>query len=376
MSAFLNTSTVGGSGVRLIANGEWIANNAAVIFDSLSTVESLGQSSSVVLDLTALELMDSSGAWLMHRLQRRLEQNGHTVDIVGLNDQWRALYERVGMLDAVDGTTHNPYARRESYLERLGRRTIGCAENVAAFMAFLGEWFVSLWRAIINPRRFRLKSIVYHLEHVGFDALPIVGLIAFLIGIVLAYQGTLQLKMFGAEIYMIDLIAVSVLRELGILLTAIVVAGRTASAYTAELGSMKVNEEVDAIRTLGLDPIELLVRPRVIALFLAMPILTLFADFAGLLGGGVMAWLVLDIQPVLYLERLREAVDIESFWVGMIKAPVFGLVVALVGCFEGMQVSGSADSVGKHTTRSVVESIFLVIVLDALFSILFGILGY
>jgi len=376
VSSYLTHNKLDDSGFRFTATGDWVVTNAASIFDEMASVEGRAGGDRIIVDTRSISSIDSSGAWLVHRLKTRLENNGHQVQVVGLDEQWQALYDRVGALESSDSSPDEDLARRESYVERLGRRTIGCLQIITDFVAFLGEWSVSLGRAILNPRRFRLKSIVFHLEHVGFDALPIVGLIAFLIGVVLAYQGTLQLRMFGAEIYTIDLIAISVLRELGILLTAIVVAGRTASAYAAELGSMKVNEEVDAIRTLGLDPVELLVRPRVIALLLAMPILTLFANFCGLLGGGVMAWIVLDIDPVLYLSRLQDAVTIDSFWVGMIKAPVFGLVIALVGCFEGMQVSGSADSVGKHTTRSVVEAIFLVIVMDAMFSILFGFIGY
>ena len=227
----------------------------------------------------------------------------------------------------------------------------------------------------MRPSRIRLTPFPAHLELVGLNALPIVGLISFLIGVVLAYQGAVQLQRFGAEVFVVDLIGVSVLREIGILLTAIVVAGRSGSAFAAAIGSVKLYQEVDAMRTLGLDPMETLVLPRVLALVVAMPLLCFFSDLMGLLGGGVMAWAVLGIGPGLYIERLHDAVGLWAFWVGMIKAPVFGFVIAMVGCMEGLRVEGSADSVGRQTTRAVVASIFLVIVLDAVFSIFFSIVG-
>jgi phospholipid/cholesterol/gamma-HCH transport system permease protein len=221
----------------------------------------------------------------------------------------------------------------------------------------------------------RLTPLVFHMEKVGLNALPIVGLISFLIGVVLAYQGATQLQKFGAEVFVVDLIGVSVLREIGILLTAIVVAGRSGSAFTAQIGSMKVNEEVDAMRTLGLDPIQVLVIPRTLALVLMLPLLAFFSDIMGLLGGGLMAWSVLDVSPGQFIERLNGSIGMWTFWVGIIKAPVFGLLIALVGCYEGLQVANSAESVGSRTTRSVVESIFLVMIVDAVFSIFFAYIG-
>jgi phospholipid/cholesterol/gamma-HCH transport system permease protein len=217
--------------------------------------------------------------------------------------------------------------------------------------------------------------MVFHVEEVGLNALPIVGLVSFLIGVVLAYQGAVQLRQLGAEIFVVDLIAVAVLRELGVLLTAIMIAGRSGSAFTAQLGTMKVNEEVDALRSLGLDPLEVLVLPRCIALVISLPLLTFFADLMGLLGGGLMAWIELDIGPAVFLERLRDAVSPSSFWVGIVKAPVFAVIIAVIGCYEGLQVRGSAEAVGRHTTRAVVESVFVVIVADALFSVFFDLIG-
>jgi phospholipid/cholesterol/gamma-HCH transport system permease protein len=217
--------------------------------------------------------------------------------------------------------------------------------------------------------------MVYHMQKTGLDALPIVGLLSFLIGVVMAYQGADQLQRFGAEIFTVNLVGIAVLRELGILLTAIIVAGRSGSAFTAQIGTMKVNEEVDALRTIGLDPMEVLVLPRILALVLVLPLLTFYADIMGLMGGALMAALTLDITVVQFIERLRVAVTVDTFFVGLVKAPVFAFIIAMVGCFEGLQVTSSAESVGTRTTRSVVEAIFLVIVLDALFSIFFSYIG-
>ena len=225
------------------------------------------------------------------------------------------------------------------------------------------------------PWRIRWTALVNHMEQAGLNAVPIVGLISFLVGAVLAYQGADQLRRFGAEIFVVNLIGISVLREIAILLTAIIVAGRSGSAFTAAIGSMKVREEIDAMRILGLDPMEILVLPRVLALVVTLPLLAFFADIMGLLGGAFMAWAALGIGPGQFLERLGDAIPMWSFWVGLIKAPVFAFLIAMVGCYEGFQVEGSAESVGRLTTQAVVEAIFLVIVADAVFSILFAYLG-
>jgi phospholipid/cholesterol/gamma-HCH transport system permease protein len=262
-------------------------------------------------------------------------------------------------------------------IEHVGAASTEMGRELIAQIAFLGVILSALGRVVRRPSRLRLTPLIYHMEKVGFDALPIVGLISFLIGVVLAYQGKTQLQRFGAEIFVVDMIAVTVLREIGILLTAIVVAGRSGSAFTAEIGSMIVHEEVDAMRTLGLDPIELLVLPRVLALVLTLPMLAFFADIMGLLGGMLMGWVALDppISPGLFLERLSGAVSLWTFWVGIIKAPVFAFLIAMVGCLEGLRAERSAESVGRQTTRSVVTSIFLVIVVDAVFSIFFATIG-
>jgi phospholipid/cholesterol/gamma-HCH transport system permease protein len=228
---------------------------------------------------------------------------------------------------------------------------------------------------VVRPSRLRLTSLTHHLEQTCVNALPIVGLISFLIGIVMAYQGADQLRRFGAEIFTIDLLAISALREIGILLTAVVVAGRSGSAFTAEIGMMKVNQEIDALRTLGLDPLEVLVLPRLLALMIALPLLAFFADIMALFGGGLVCVFVLDIAPDQYLDRLSAAIWPRTFWVGIVKAPVFAFLIAMVACYEGLTVAGSAESVGRKTTLSVVVAIFLVIVFDAIFSVVFSALG-
>ncbi len=260
-------------------------------------------------------------------------------------------------------------------LTDIGEKAIVTLTEAGALLAFLGLTVVAILSALIKPWRLRFTPLFHHMERVGFNAVPIVALISFLIGVVLAYQGATQLQKFGADIFVVDLIAISVLREIGILLTAIVLAGRSGSAYTAEIGSMVVNEEVDAMRSLGLDPIEVLVVPRILALVIMLPALAFIADVMGLIGGFIICWTVLGISPDLFLEQLNSATNFWTFGVGMLKSPFFAFIIAYVGCFEGLRVSRNAASVGARTTRSVVTSIFLIIVADAVFSILFAIIG-
>jgi phospholipid/cholesterol/gamma-HCH transport system permease protein len=235
---------------------------------------------------------------------------------------------------------------------------------------------IAIGRLLRRPSRIRFVSLVSNIEQHGLNAMPIIGILLFLVGIVVAYQGVGQLRRFGAEILTVDLVGISVLREMGVLITSIVVAGRSGSAFTAQIGTMQVNEEVDAIRTLGLDPLEVLVLPRMLALMIALPLLTFFANMMAILGGAFMASQNIDITFAQFLSLLNQAVTLTHFWVGMVKAPVFAFLIAMVGCFEGMRVRGSAESVGRLTTQAVVESLFLVIVFDAGFSVLFTYLGY
>ena len=257
-------------------------------------------------------------------------------------------------------------------VERVGAAVITQLYEARDLVNFFGLVTVTAVRVILHPGRVRFTSVAAHIEQVGFNALPIVGLLSFLIGVVLAYQGADQLRAFGAEIYTINLLGISVLREIGVLMTAILVAGRSGSAFTAEIGTMKVNEEVDAMQTLGLDVTEVLVLPRLFAVVLALPLLVFFADMAALAGGALMSTTALDFSLPQFVTQLRGAIHLSTYWVGLVKAPVFALLIGLVGCYEGLKVEGGAESVGRMTTKSVVVSIFLVIVADAAFSILFS----
>jgi phospholipid/cholesterol/gamma-HCH transport system permease protein len=327
------------------------------------------------LDLGGLAALDTAGAWLVHQTLRRFREAGLETAIDGADAAAASLIETAARYD----TPHPPPPARENPLTaillRLGRSTIEVGREARDLLNFLGLTVIVLLRSLLRPGRIRGTALVSQMEQTGLNALPIVGLISFLIGVVLAYQGADQLARFGAQIFTVNLVGVGVLREMAILLTAIIVAGRSGSAFTAQIGTMKVNEEIDAMRTIGLDPMEVLVMPRVIGLILVLPLLAFYADIMGLLGGAVMATLTLDISFVRFARQLSEAVSLWSFWIGIIKAPVFAFVIALVGCYEGLMVTRSAESVGRQTTRSVVEAIFLVIVLDALFSILFSVLG-
>jgi phospholipid/cholesterol/gamma-HCH transport system permease protein len=360
------------------AGGPWILRNLVRLdADCEALLEALprGAAGSAELVLDRLGGLDTAGAWRLHQLELGLIDRGYEVTWSGLDDARGLLVaevRRVHAERAVDAPTANPWLRM---IADLGEGTIQALDEGRHLLAFYGACLVTLGRVLRDPRRLRMTSLMHHLEHTCVRALPIVGLISFLIGIVLAYQGAEQLRWFGAEIYTINLLGVSVLREIGILLTAIVVAGRSGSAFTAQIGTMKINQEVDALRTMGLDPIEILVLPRIIALVIALPLLAFFADLMGLAGGGVMVVLALGIPPPQFLNQLDWAITPAMFVVGMVKAPVFAFLIAMVGCYQGLRVSGSAESVGALTTRSVVVGIFLVIVTDALFSIVFSILG-
>lgn len=259
-------------------------------------------------------------------------------------------------------------------LENIGHHSMASVEQALALLSFIGQNAFALARSLAQPRRIRWRAILFNIRRSGFDALPIVGLLSFLLGIVVAYQGADQLKQYGANIFVADLVGLSMLREFAPLITAIIIAGRSGSAYAAQIGTMAVTEEIDAMRTLGIAPLEMLVLPKVIALIIALPLLTVFADGMGVLGGMLMARAQLGVGFGDFLERMSKAVSIASYLVGVGKAPVFAAIIAVVGCFEGFRTRGGADSVGRQTTRSVVESIFLVIVADALFSIAFSVL--
>jgi phospholipid/cholesterol/gamma-HCH transport system permease protein len=295
--------------------------------------------------------------------------------LVGASEAQGQLVETVRRNLPVEAPSATPEPTLADRIEALGRGTIEAGKVALALTGFLGQVIAALAATVVRPRRLRLTSVVHHMQEVGWKAVPIVALMAFLIGVVLAFQGAAQLRQFGAEVFVVDLIAISVLRELGILLTAIIVAGRSGSAFTAAIGSMKMREEIDAMRTLGLDPVVVLVVPRVLALILMLPVLGLIADISGLVGGAIMSWIELGVSPAVFQTRLVANTDVWHFAVGMIKAPFFALIIGIIGCYEGMMVEGDAESLGRLTSLSVVLSIFMVIVADAMFSIFFAVVG-
>jgi phospholipid/cholesterol/gamma-HCH transport system permease protein len=360
----------------LTAAGRWDIASAQTLETQIQRRWPDRAAVSICLDLSGLTALDTAGALLIDRLLRRLREQGHQVALVGARNDLCELLRDVQRATQGLGRTAPPdRGARFPFLDHIGRVTVGLGRDVLSMLNFLGLVTVTFLRLLGAPRRFRWKPFAFHLEQVGLNALPIVGLLSFLIGIVLAYQGADQLRRFGAEIYVVNLLGIGVLREIGILMTSIIVAGRSGSAFTAQIGTMTVNQEVDAMRTLGLDPMELLVLPRMLALLVALPLVAFFANIVALMGGAVMAYAYLDINFIQFTRQLQIAVSATTLFVGLIKAPVFAVVIALVGCYEGLRVTGSAESVGLLTTRSVVVSIFLVIVLDAIFSILFSYLG-
>jgi len=329
----------------------------------------------VVIDAAGITALDSAGAWVLRRTSDGFSGRGIAVRLDGLQARYAALVEKafVPEPEAPDGeTVPNPLIQITA---RAGEAMFDMAHVARELFGFFGLTIVALLSLLTGRTKLRFVALVSQLEYVGLNAVGIVALLCFLVGVVLAYMGSLQLERFGASILTVNLVGVSVLREIGVLLTAIIVAGRSGSAFTAQIGTMKVNQEVDALETLGLSPVDVLVIPRLIALFIALPVLVFIGNIAGLAGGAMIAVLTLDLSIQQFLTQLKGAVDLWDFWTGMMKAPVFAYVIAVVGCHQGLQVSGSAESVGFRTTKSVVESIFIVIVLDALFAVFFAEVG-
>ncbi len=324
-----------------------------------------------LLDGSGLTALDTAGAWLLHRVRARLRQTGATVEVQGLRAEHAAL---LALIDAQPDAAPCATPRRAP-LERIGQASVSGVHQLLSFLAFAGESAVVLLNSVKHPHRIRVREMLRNIELAGFDALPITGLLSFLMGVVIAYQGATQLARYGANIFIADLVGLSMLRELSPLLTAIVVAGRSGSAYTAQIGTMKVTEEIDALRTIGIAPMDLLVLPKILALVIVLPLLTVYTDIVGVLGGMVIAQTHLAVNFSDFLERLSDAITLSDFLVGIGKAPVFAALIALVGCYQGFCVGGSADSVGRQTTVSVVQAIFLVIVTDAAFSVVFNWLG-
>ena len=325
------------------------------------------------IDLAQVTDMDTVGAWLVYKLRR---DAGGMPEIVGASRRMLQLIERVAAHDrpVQIRPTHVPPIQR--ILGEIGEATIVAIQTFGGFLAFFGQTLLATLASALNWRRFRINSIVRQFEVVGVKALGIIGLMSFLVGIVIAQQSAVQLRQFGAEVFVVNLVGRITLRELGVLMTAIMVAGRSGSAFAAQIGSMKLAEEIDAMRTIGLSPFEVLVVPRTIAATLMMPLLGFYASILSIIGGGILCWISLDIPPATFIQRLREVVPITDLWVGLLKAPVFGAIIGVTGCFQGMLVQGNVEEVGLRTTSAVVQGIFLVIVLDAFFAVFFTAVGW
>ena len=342
--------------------------NLSTLKEAQGAMKALGQKPKI-LSLQKLELLDTTGALLL----KEWEQSG--ISLHHIRDDHHAILQLIpeSVLSPLPEPKKIPSWKQPILL--VGQKSRALSKSVSEMIAFFGQVMVPFARLLVRPGKLPFGSVVYHLEHIGIRAIPIVGLIAFLISIVLAYQSVAQLRVYGGEQFTVNLVAISVLREMGVLLTAIMVAGRSGSAFTAEIGVMKAREEVDALRVIGISPLQVLVIPRLLALIIAMPLLTMIANIMGLIGGGVMAVTVINMSLPQYLDRLHMVAKWNDLLVGLIKAPVFALFIGLVGCLHGMKVSGSAESVGRETTASVVKAIFLVLVLDAIFSVVFQRVG-
>jgi phospholipid/cholesterol/gamma-HCH transport system permease protein len=359
----------------LTATGEWLVATAEELDRRLRTLQ-IPAGKRVTIDLAGIDRIDTAGAWLLLRTEHELSTRGNPVEMRNLRPSFAPLFDQVRTGGMLAPAPHPRPAHHSlaGFVARIGEISVGLLDRGYLILGFVGLVAETTLRMLRHPGRLRLTAMVAQMEQTGVNALAIVGMLSFLVGVVIAYQGADQLRRFGAEIYTVDLLGVGILRELGVLMTAIIIAGRSGSAFTAQIGTMRVNEEIDALRTLGLDPVEVLVIPRLFGLVLTLPMLTLYANLMGLLGGCLMAWGVLGITIPQFLRELQSALTIRTFWIGVSKAPFFAAIIATIGCYEGFQVSRSAESVGRQTTLSVVESIFLVIVTDAVFSVLFSML--
>ena len=356
----------------LVLSGPWTARGCATVAPQLDLLQVSGAGPATI-DASAIAALDTAGAWLLHKLLLRLRGEGVLITVHGLQPRFARLLQAVEAHVAAQIGKPAPAAPRAlALLERVGRAALGAREEAVGLLGFLGESALALLTSVRHPARLRWRPLLYNIRTAGFDALPIVGLLSFLLGIVVAYQGADQLRRYGANIFVADLVGLSMLREFAPLITAIIIAGRSGSAYAAQIGTMAVTEEIDAMRTIGIAPMELLVLPKIIALVIAMPLLTVFADVLGVFGGMLMARAQLGVTFPEFLDRFAKAVSITAYLVGIGKAPVFAAIIAVVGCYQGFRTRGGADQVGRQTTRSVVQSIFLVIVADALFSVAFS----
>lgn len=357
--------------MHLILSGHWLTRYLKDVESQLDISSlNLSQNQPIHLEFGPTFSADTAGCWIVARFLRQLKTHHITFTTENSPHYVDELIDKDLTI-----TPEPPQSGWIHFLAQLGKGTTEIAQEGKLLIGFLGEVLVTLSQSMRSVQCLRWTSIVYHLQVVGFQALPIIGMISFLIGAVLAYQGIIQLNKFGASIYTIDFLSIALLREISVLLTSVVIAGRSGSSFTAEIGTMSLNQEIDAIRMLGLNPIIVLVVPRVLALLIALPILVMFSILTGALGGMVLTSLLIDVNAMQFWQSLQKAVNVSTFWVGMSKAPLFAIIISIVGCFRGFQVRGSAESIGLMTTKSVVEAIFLVIICDGLMSIVYTAMG-
>lgn len=360
----------------LVISGVWTARNLNAIKSQLAQLQALvvPNQSEIILDGAKLEKIDSAGFWILQSELDKIRQQGKTIQFLNFPLQYQKLVDVVAIEKNSDSVAPVSEELEPTLLARLGKVSYLAVQSVLVLLSFIGEVAQSLVHVMWIPKRWRLRMILRQIQIAGLNALPIIGVTSFLLGIVIAYQGADQLKHYGANIFVVDLLGYSMLREFSPLITAIIVAGRSGSAYAAQIGSMVVNEEIDAMQTIGIAPIEHLVLPKIIGLFVALPLVTVFSDIAGMMGGMVMARSQLAVDFPEFLVRFGHEVQLASFLIGVGKAVVFALVIATIGCFQGFQTKANADSVGQQTTRSVVQSIFIIIIFDALFSVVLSLI--
>ena len=323
------------------------------------------------IDLSGVTAIDTVGAWVVWRLA-----DAHGAEITGAGNQAQRLIDAVGAPGEQAPITPKRHGAFIRVPASVGDLVVGLGRGTIQIIGFMGAMLVSFWDIVKRPSHFRMTALVRQMELIGVNSLAIVGMMSFLVGIVIAQQGSVELQQFGAQIYTVNLTGRLSMRELGILMTAIMVAGRSGSAFAAQIGTMKLTEEIDAMRTIGVSPMQALVLPRVLASVLMMPLLGFFAALMAIIGGAVISSFTLDIPFISFLERIRDVVPLTDLWVGLVKAPVFGMIIAVTGCYQGMQVSGNSEEVGLRTTMAVVQAIFMVIVLDAFFAVFFTKVGW
>lgn len=361
---------------RAVVSGTWVAAQARLLEKLVNDLaQSTKGAQELLIDLSGIERLDTVGAWLLDRTRLQAEEDGGKARFYNARPEHQLLLKEVSYHD-LDGPVPPRHFFVIDFLVSVGKSVVEFGKDLGRGVSFLGEVVAGLVRILLRPWTFRFPAFVNQLEQTTLRSVPIIALISFLVGCIVAQQGIFQLQRFGAATFVVDLVGILILRELGVLLTSIMIAGRSGSAFTAEIGSMKMREEIDALRVMGLDPVEVLIVPRVLALLVGLPMLTFISSMAALFGGGLIAWIYGGITPDIFMSRLQSAIDMSTFLVGMIKAPFMAMLIGIISALEGMAVGGSAESLGKQVTAAVVKSIFMVIVLDGIFAVFFAAIDF